>query len=131
MSEAALTLRSEQIAKLDEVAEERFENWMVAHIRECLPDDSKELSEESIRQPIRCGIERGESYGIESGPDLCSYIDIMVMFGRDFDVDQKLTWAQEILSNRDLTDPADRGDSSRAETGRLRRSDECHRYVVL
>lgn len=103
-----LTLRPEQVAKFDEVAQKRFEDWMVLHIRECFPDDSKEHSEANIRQLIRYGIKRGASYVIESGPDLCKYIDIMVMYGRDFDLDPELEWPQEILSDRELADPTDK-----------------------
>jgi hypothetical protein len=46
---------------------------------------------------VRHGIQRAKVYGIKSRRDVCKYIDLMIVFGRDFDTNKRTGWAREIL----------------------------------
>ncbi|MEM7153896.1 MAG: hypothetical protein AAF799_13690 [Myxococcota bacterium] len=46
---------------------------------------------------IRHGVTRASGYGIESELGICRYLNLMFVFGRDFDRNPRLSWAREIL----------------------------------
>jgi hypothetical protein len=92
-----LTIRKQQFAVFQKAASEEFEARMMAHIQKFFPHRMAELGEASVRDLIRYGIERAASYRISQEPEVCKYIGIMVVFGRDFDRDPQLPWASAIL----------------------------------
>ena len=92
-----LTIRKEQWDLFAEEERRKFEDWMHDHVREQLPGEYRAAGEEEIRELIRYGRERAASYGIQSRRDVCKYIDLMVVLGKDFDVDARFPWAAEIL----------------------------------
>jgi hypothetical protein len=100
------TIRKEQFAVFQKVASQNFENRMLSHIKKCFPKQMQELGEPRMRELIRYGIQRTASYRIRKQPDICMYIDIMIVFGRDFDRDPALPWASGILGDKSLPGPA-------------------------
>jgi hypothetical protein len=101
-----LTIRKEQFAVFQKVACDDFENRMVSHIKEFFPQQAEHLGEAGIRDLIRYGIQRAATYQFELEPDVCNYIDFMLVFGRDFDRDPALSWASCILNDPALPKPA-------------------------
>jgi hypothetical protein len=101
-----LTIRKEQFAVFQKVASQNFENRMLSHIKKCFPKQMHELGEPRVRELIRYGIQRSASYRIRKQRDICTYIDIMIVFGRDFDQDPALLWASGILHDKSLPGPA-------------------------
>ena len=73
---------------------------MLVHLRRFFPAQGAAAGEEEIREMVRHGIERAGVYGIKSRADVCKYIDLMTVFGRDFDTDKRHRWAGEILKRR-------------------------------
>jgi hypothetical protein len=51
------------------------------------------------------GIQRATAYGIEDNSDITVYLDLMIVFGREFD---QLPWACAILEDSDISSSADR-----------------------
>jgi len=102
------TIRNEQMQAFSEAATKNFEVRMVAHLRQFFPERCAPMGEEEVRQEIRCGIERAATYGIVAERDVCHYIKLMFGLGRDFDRDSKLPWAQNVLTDKVLKDPATR-----------------------
>lgn len=100
-----LTIRKEQMAVFRGPAVKAFEERMVAHLGRCFPKQCRALSEPELRETIQYGIKAAAKYGIIIERDVCRYIDLMVVLGRDFDRDPKLPWASSILNNRALKDP--------------------------
>jgi hypothetical protein len=101
-----LTIRKEQFAIFQKVASEDFQNRMVSHIRQFFPQSMEQLGEPDIRDLIRYGIGRAATYKFQLEPDVCNYIDFMVVFGRDFDRDPALPWASSILNDPALPGPS-------------------------
>ena len=65
---------------------------MVVHLNETFPEKCEALGDAKIRETVKYGIQRSASYGITSEGDVRKYIDLMLMFGLDFDQDPQLPW---------------------------------------
>jgi hypothetical protein len=96
----------DQIDAMGEAAAQAFEDRAVGYLREGFPEECDAMGEAEVRDWIRYGISRAESYDIESKSDLCVYLGVMFAFGRDFDVDPAIPWAEEILNG--LEEPEER-----------------------
>ena len=100
-----MKLRRQQVEAFSEAAAKSFEDRMVDHVGRFFPDDCERLGER-VRQEVRYGIERAESYGLRSRRDICKFLDVMFAFGRDFETKRKFRWADEILHDPAVVDPA-------------------------
>ena len=96
----ALTIRQAQMDVFSQVEVRKFEDWMVAHLRQFFPAQSRALGEPQSRELIRHGIRRAANHGIKTERDVCKFIGLMIVHGRDFDRDNQSAWAGEILANR-------------------------------
>jgi hypothetical protein len=103
-----LSIRKEQMAVFEKVAEGDFENRMLSHIKEFFPEQHGRFAESSLREFIHYGVDRAAAYGIELQPDVCQFIDLMLVFGRDFDHDPALPWASTILNDPEIPGPTAR-----------------------
>ena len=116
-----LIIRQDQMDILRQEARKGFENRMLAHLTRYFSEACARMGEGETRDLIRYGIERANHYGIEAERDVCKYIDVMVVLGRDFDVDETFPWAAEILTDDTLQDNKTRTDllvqSAVAHTG--------------
>jgi hypothetical protein len=101
-----MIIRSQQMATFGDASGTSYENRTVVHLRKCFPEQCQKLDENRIRQLITLGIERAQRYGIVTERDVCLYIDLMFMFGEDYDTSPKLPWASEILNDPHRTDPS-------------------------
>ena len=97
-----LIIRKEQMQAFREVAIKDFEDRTVVHLEKSFPEKSQELGESGVREAIRHGIKRAAIYKIKSKYGVEKYIEVMFMFGSDFDRDANLPWARRILSDRTL-----------------------------
>jgi hypothetical protein len=81
---------------------------MIEHIAKFFPKQFAEIGEPRMRETIQYGIKRAESYGIVAERDACKYIDLMVVFGRDFDRDPALPWVRDVLHDPGAESPSQR-----------------------
>lgn len=95
-----LIIRKEQWDLLSQAELDKFESWVADHVREFFPRQFRSTGEAGIRQLIQLGRKRAAGYGISSRSDVCKYIDFMLVLGRDFDRDSRLSWASEALNKR-------------------------------
>jgi hypothetical protein len=95
-----LTIRQAQFAVLSQLEVQKFEDWMLVHLKKFFPRQCAALGDTRLRETIQHGIERAAVYGLTSKRDVCKYIDLMIVFGRDFDTDRRYRWAGEILGKR-------------------------------
>ena len=100
-----LTIRKEQMAVFREPALNDYAKRMVVHLNETFPEKCEALGDAKIRETVKYGIQRSASYGITTEGDVRRYIDLMVMFGPDFDQDPELPWAGSILGNQAIINP--------------------------
>ena len=103
---SALQIRPQQMEEFSQAVLNRFEDWMVANLKQFFPAKTEELGHDALRSLIRHGVERAKTYGITSGPDICRYIHVMAAFGHDFDVDRRLPWAAAALLDTSLRSPS-------------------------
>jgi hypothetical protein len=96
-----LQMRDEQMAAFERAARETFQNKMVEHLKVFTPQHFQVIGEAGVRHVIRIGMARAKAYGLTNQGPVRFYIELMFMFGSDFDSDPLLPWVGEIL-----TDPA-------------------------
>jgi hypothetical protein len=101
-----LTIRKEQLAVFGPLGKNAFEDRVVAHIKKVFPEQSQTLGEPKLRETIQYGTQRAAAHRIISERDVCKYIDLMILYGRDFDKDPNLPWVQSVLQNPAIRDPA-------------------------
>lgn len=94
----------------EELALRNYEDEMVQHIKQSTPKHSETIGEPAVRQVIRIGIERAKEYDLTNRGPGRFYIELMFMFGSDFDTDPQYPWAEEILSDSEITDQMERAD---------------------
>ena len=95
-----LTIRQEQFTFFSRLEVEKFEDWTLAHLKKFFPRECAAAGDERLRDTIQHGIRRAASYGIKTRPDVAKYVDLAVVFGRDFDTDPRLGWAGRILGEK-------------------------------
>jgi hypothetical protein len=98
------TIRQGQVDAFKQVATNNFESRMVEHIAKFFPKQLVALGEQTARQTIQYGIQRAEAYGIVAERDVCKYVDLVFLFGRDFD--KEYVWAQNALTDEEVPEPA-------------------------
>lgn len=102
------TIRKEHLEAFRRASMEGFEDRMVAHLKEFLPESCAEMAESEIRRRIQYGIRRASAYSITAEDDVCRYIDLTFAFHPQFDTDPGLPWASETLRDPALRDPSDK-----------------------
>ena len=95
-----LTIREAQFAVLSQVEVEKFQEWMLAHLKIFFPQQCAAAGNQQLLEMVQYGIKRAAVYGFTAKRDVCKYIDLMILFGRDFDTDKRSRWAGEILAQR-------------------------------
>lgn len=93
----ALIIRQAQMDVFSQIEVQKFEDWMVSHLKQFFPTQSQALGEPQLREMTRHGIRHAANHGITTERDVCKFIDLMIVFGRDFDTDGRNMWAREVL----------------------------------
>ena len=99
-----LTIRAAQFAALTQSFEAHTEARALRHLRASIPDVCAGQSDEALRETVRRALQRARRHGFEAEYDLFRYLNVMLMFGPDFDVDPALPWAAATLEGTKLRD---------------------------
>src|SRR3954447_10748607 len=91
---------------LSRVGDDETEDRALGHLRNCIPEVCAALSESELREVIRWGRRRSRRYGIEREVDFFRYLNLMFMFGFEFDMDPAYPWAARALTSRGLAPEA-------------------------
>ena len=105
-----LQIREEQMLAFEQAALRRFEDEMVAHLAQFAPRHCEVIGEPALRQAIRLGMERARKYGLTNRGPVRFYLELMFMFGGDFDTDPQLLWAIAVLNDPTIRDQMVRAD---------------------
>ncbi len=97
-----LMIRADQMEVLDQYMLKKYEDLVLANLKNGYPEEYNALGEDGVRDKIHYGIERARRYDIEIEADVSRYIDLMFRFGWDFDTDRNLPWAASILQDESL-----------------------------
>jgi|SRR5581483_3273157 len=90
-----LMIRQSQMAVLRDAILESFRRKLAEHLRANFPACA-DMSATELDAFVADGVARAAQYGITVERDICKFLNLMVVFGRDFDV--KRPWAQEVLA---------------------------------
>jgi hypothetical protein len=78
-----------------------FEHRVLLHLERFFPAHCAALGPEATRRAISRGVDRAASYRIVGQRDVCNFIDVMFLFGEDFD--RVHLWAASALTAHDTT----------------------------
>ncbi|MFH2055132.1 MAG: hypothetical protein ABIJ61_04170, partial [bacterium] len=105
-----LIVREPQIMAFTPRLIDQYQRRMVAHLQQYFPDQCREMGETGVSEFVKHGISRAAVYGIKTELAVQQYLEIMMYFGRDFDVDHKRG-----LASRILNDPAIESGKARSD----------------
>ena len=95
-----LVVRDRQLQALAHAA---LPDWIAQHLKQFFPRECDALGEAALRIRVREGIARAAAHGFETSVHISQYVDLMFVFGADFDIDPALSWPQPILSDRTVS----------------------------
>jgi hypothetical protein len=76
---------------------EQFVNRAVIHLRTAFPGQIKEVSDTYLRGKIHSGIDKARQYNINFEEDVLRYLEYIIEYGTDFDINPDFSWAGKIL----------------------------------
>ncbi len=80
-------IRSKQMVAFEEKARLRFDEEMVKHSQEFSPHLTEEITEDELRVLLQQALAKAESFGFTNQGPIRLYIELMLLFGCDFDSD--------------------------------------------
>jgi hypothetical protein len=92
------TLRADQMVALAAFCEGQSEERALSHLRNCIPEVCDALNEAELREIVLWGRGRARRYGIEKEFDFFRYLNLMFMFGFEFDTSPSYPWASRTLN---------------------------------
>ncbi len=105
-----LVIRKEQMAVLEVYAQKGFERELVEHVKQFAPKHAAAIGNNAVSDVVQLGIERAGKYGFTNKGPVRFYVEMMCMFGSDFDTDPQLAWAAGILNNESVSDQMEKAD---------------------
>ena len=111
-----MKIRAQQMDELKRAALRRFEDEMVQHMKEFSPRHCEVIGEPGVREVIRLGMQRAREHGLTNRGAVRFYIEMMFMFGSDFDTDPQYPWAAEALDAERTPNQNERADRLHAKT---------------
>ena len=98
-----LIIRKEQYKVLAKYALESFATRMKDHLLKRFPEQTKGSSEMELREFIRKTIDQAEPYDIVNKGDVQRFLEYCVLYGPEFDTNEKFEEVQVILNDSSLT----------------------------
>jgi len=95
-----LNISKEQMKAFAEIEAKKFLDRALLHLARCFPRENKIAGETELRKLVEYAMQRSAAYGVVVERDVLKYLDMMLVFGCDYDVDKRFPWAGEILRTR-------------------------------
>ena len=93
-------IRKKQMEAFSQAAVKGFEDRTVVYLCKGYPEQCEALGKAGLGELIKYGIKRAAEYGMKTEYAVEKYIELMLIFGRDFDTNTELPWAGQILSDK-------------------------------
>ncbi len=103
-----LSINTEQMKVFEEASLRSFEDEMVLHSQEFSAKLCEVIGEDQLRIALRQAIKQADSYGFTLKGPIRLFIELMFIFGSDFDTDPQFPAIAEVLQS-------DEGEMQRAE----------------
>jgi hypothetical protein len=93
-----LTIRPEQMAVFDRRAEELFKGRLFLQLARDYPKHFEAMGDQAFRDLIQHAIEGGLTHGIEGQGEVAALAELMLRFGKAFELSPERDWAQKVLA---------------------------------
>lgn len=103
-----LVIRKEQMDTLHAQSAERFVQRMALFLREQFAEETTTCSDEALRHRIRRELESAGGFGLISERALCSYLNLVTMYGEGFLERDENRWMVDYLTDPAVQDPDQR-----------------------
>jgi len=97
-----LCIRDEQMEVLRDVAEQRFRQWLLVHVRKHWPVPVARIGDEQLGGFIDAAIARALEFGIEDSASVTRYVNLVMQLGPGFPDDSRIPWAGDLLRSAGL-----------------------------
>jgi hypothetical protein len=81
---------------------------LLAHVIECFPARCAALGAEALAAHVEDGMRRAEAHGLALERDISAYVELMMVFGPDFEHDARFSWARPLADAGGSPDPSAR-----------------------
>lgn len=96
-----LTIRQEQLNTIQNSSWRAFEKKALIYLRKAVPDIDDRLDTDGQKSVIRQGIQKASQYpNAKSEKEICKIIELMVIYGIDFDTNEDLPFRERIVQER-------------------------------
>jgi hypothetical protein len=80
-----MVIRTAQLDTLSDLREQQFEQRVADHLARCFPDQCARTEPAALQEIVEESLEKARGYGFESEWELVRYLDLVMVFGRDFE----------------------------------------------
>ena len=100
-----LTIRNAQLQRLAEDYNHDLRLWIAEHLQRQFAEQLKGLTSEQLTGFVLRNYRKAVDRGIDTGPGICTFVDLAVMLGPDFDSSPAFPWVERTLSDDSIPDP--------------------------
>jgi hypothetical protein len=94
-----MIIRSRQMAAFEGAATSAFEAEMTEHLRQFAPAQTKPLSPPELKAIVEHGVARAGARGFTYCGPIRLYLELMFLFGSEFDSDPQYPWISSLLAD--------------------------------
>ena len=105
-----MLIREVQMEAMSESFNDDYINRIIPSLKKDCPEQCSVLGDDELRKIARYGLDHSKLYGITTETNVYCYIEMMILFGKNFDVDPDKSWASEILNNNEFIDEDEKTD---------------------
>lgn len=101
-----LILRNEQIEATRSPARQKFYADLVLYIKNNFPKETEEKSEKDLLKLVEDTVNKAQTYDIKAERDLYTFVNIVMVYGFDFDDRKETIWTVAYLTDKKITSPS-------------------------
>lgn len=98
-----LIIKKEQFDSFGIYMKKNFEQRMHKYLQDKFPEHSKKSSSRDIRTLVQNGIQKAEHYNIEYENDIRRFLEYVVIYGIQLDIQKETHWIRDILQRNDVS----------------------------
>ena len=102
MARAMFVISGKQQAAFRASGLAELRDALAAHVRACFPARCAALGADALPGHIEDGMRRAAAHGLTLERDISAYVELMVVFGPDFEHDSRFPWASPLAEGTAL-----------------------------
>lgn len=92
-----ISIKSDQLEQLGQPTYDSFKSKLVIHVHKHFPKECKTMTEAGTLETVQYGLQKARAYGFTKERSVTKFINLMFVFGRDFDSSEEHLWSSETL----------------------------------